>query len=291
MTGRAAIVVLVAAGAVVTAAPAVAADAPASVNVEFQLFRPSPVEILPGETIQWSNVSQRTHTVTADDGSFDSGDLLGAAQFAQTFSAAGIYLYHCRIHPGMSGEADVRDVILDGLPTALAPIGQAVEFTGRTADATRPVTIEQDTGLGFHEVAQVTPAPNGSWSTKLPATVTGDYRAVSAGHMSGTRHLLVSQRRVIVRATRTGVSVSVVPADPYGRVRLDLEERERFGWWPAAVRRLDYVSQTTFAVRRPALLRVSLVDRRGWTVLATSPTLRLAGKRRTTKSTKPRRHH
>ena len=290
MMGRAALVVLLAAGAVVAAAPAVAADPPASVNVEFQLFRPSPVEILPGETIQWSNVSQRTHTVTADDGSFDSGDLVGGGQFARTFPAAGIYLYHCRIHAGMTGEADVRDVILDGLPTALVPIGQAVEFTGRTADASRPVTIEQDTGRGFHAVAQVTPAPNATWSTKLPATATGDYRASSGAQVSGTRHLLVSQRRVIVRPTRGGVSVSVVPADPYARVRLDLKQRERFGWWPTAVGRLDYVSQATFVVRRPALLRVSLVDRSGWTVLAMSPPLRLAGRKKTMKRAKPRRH-
>ena len=62
---------LLAAGAT---AVADAASGPAGVNVQFEAFAPTQLDVLPGETVQWTNVSQRTHTVTSDDGSFDSGD-------------------------------------------------------------------------------------------------------------------------------------------------------------------------------------------------------------------------
>jgi hypothetical protein len=56
--------------------------------------------------------------------------------------------------------------------------------------------------------------------------------------------------------------------------------RERFGWWPTAWRRLDYLSRAQFRVGgRPALVRVSLVDRDSWTRLVTSSVLRLPARR------------
>jgi plastocyanin len=41
--------------------------------------------------------------VTADDGSFDSGELPGGTSFAITAGAPGAYAYHCTIHAGMTG--------------------------------------------------------------------------------------------------------------------------------------------------------------------------------------------
>jgi len=75
---------------------------------------------LPGDTVQWSNPSVRTHTVTADDGSFDSGELPSGSGFAHAFDAPGIYTYHCTIHAGMFGEVDVRRVTL-GPVAAMTP--------------------------------------------------------------------------------------------------------------------------------------------------------------------------
>ena len=46
--------------------------------------------------------------------------------------------------------------------------------------------------------------------------------------------------------------------------------RERFGWWPVARARLDYRLAGAFRVQRPARVRVVLVDKDGWTPLATS---------------------
>ena len=47
------------------------------------------------------------HTVTADDGSVDSGPLAPGASFSQVFPAAGLFTYHCTIHPQMTGAVTI----------------------------------------------------------------------------------------------------------------------------------------------------------------------------------------
>src|SRR4051812_6296898 len=111
---------LVVALAVLAFAPPASA---ATVNVQFQAFGPSQAEVLPGETVQWENVSERTHTVTADDGSFDSGDLDPGVNFAVNFASAGTFAYHCTKHAGMTGAVAVEPGIPAGLPTAPIPGG------------------------------------------------------------------------------------------------------------------------------------------------------------------------
>jgi plastocyanin len=251
-----------------------AAQLPA--HIEFQAFSPDQIDVLPGDSVQWTNDSERTHTVTANDGSFDSGELGGGVTFTEAFTDLGPHPYHCTIHLGMTGEVDVRGVILDSLPPAAVPAGQQVELTGRTADTGVPVGIERDTGTGFQPVTSVTPAADGTWSAMVPAEATADYRAVSGVLTSQDRRLLVTDRHLVVTPTKRGVRVTVIPSDPGARVVLEVNLRERFGWWPQASKRLDYVSRADFRVHRPARVRVSLVDVDGWTPLVTSPELRLA---------------
>jgi plastocyanin len=253
------------------AAPAGARADPHAVDAQFSAFFPSQLDLLPGETVAWSNSSERRHTVTADTGLFDSGDLFPGDRFAREFDDVGAFPYHCTIHEGMVGEIDVRRVILGPLPTAAIPIGEPVEFTGRTADTAAPVHVQRsEDGTAFATVASAAPAADGTWKVTVPAELTGEYRAASGADVSQSRMLLVSTRRVLLRATHAGVHVTVTPSLPYARVVLELDLRERFGWWPSANARLDYVSQADFRVRRPARVRVLLVGKDGWTALATS---------------------
>ena len=286
-----AVVVLVAAASLVVPAGGAAQDRPHEVRALFADFAPSPLDVLPGETVEWNNVSERRHTVTAEDGSFDSGEIEGGERFAHRFDAPGAFDYHCTIHAGMDGHVDVRHVILGPLAAAAVPVGDEVEFSGRTSDSSRLVTIERYDGKGFRAVAEAAPAADGSWSTVLRAQSTGDYRATAAGHASQTRRLLVSDRRLVVRATRRGIAVRVTPPAPYGRVQLHAFRRERFGWWPDATRRLDYLSETVFPTKPRRRVRVVLVDRDGWTALATSRVLKLGGGGRTRSPRTPPAHH
>jgi plastocyanin len=259
----------VVAASVLAAAPA--APAQVRVDVLFHTFAPSSLDLLPGETVEWANISERRHTVTADDESFDSGDIEAGDRFALSFPETGLYEYHCRLHPGMEGEVDVRRVTLGPLPTQLVEKGKRVAVDGRTADPSVPVEIERGADGNFETVASVTPNPDGTWRAEVVAERTAEYRARTGSDVSDTRQLLVSDRRVEITVIRNKVFARVEPPNPYQRVMLEMKLRDRFGWWPQKFKRLDYLSRAIFRVRRRHVrVRVSLVDRDGWTRLAVS---------------------
>lgn len=274
MTMRRGVGALVVAGALALVAAPAAMAAQQAITVQFAAFSPTTLDVLPGETVTWTNASPRTHTVTSDAGVFASGDLAPGNRFTWTFAAAGAFPYHCSIHPGMIGEVDVRRVTLASLPPAAVPAGTRVEMTGRTADPGLPVRIERSLdGTHFAAVAITTPTAAGDWRVTVPAGATADYRAASDAGVSEVRRLLVSDRHVKVRARHGRVSVTVTPSDPYAVVVLYERLREHFGWWPVARRHLDYVSSARFRVRRSVRARVVLVDTDGWTPLAVSRVL------------------
>ena len=93
--------------------------------------------------------------------------------------------------------------------------------------------------------------------------------------MSQTRRLLVGVWKVAVKASPAGIEASVTPASPYSRFLVEVYLRERFGWWPIASGKFDYVSSAEVRVPRPARVRIVLVDKDGWTPLATSRVLLL----------------
>jgi plastocyanin len=72
------------------------------------LFRPARLEVAAGTTIVWTNDGQVMHTVSARDGSFDSGPIEPGQRRAVTFSRAGTFPFHCTPHPFMTGMVVVR---------------------------------------------------------------------------------------------------------------------------------------------------------------------------------------
>lgn len=73
------------------------------VGVEDDQFVPKDVSINPGDTVRWVLMGSANagHTVTAEDGSFDSGKIFtqSGAVFEHTFSKAGTTtMYHCQTH-------------------------------------------------------------------------------------------------------------------------------------------------------------------------------------------------
>lgn len=62
-----------------------------------------------GTTMRWTNDDSVNHTVTADDGKFDSGNLSKGDTFSYTFNEPGTYTYKCSIHPSqMQGTITVK---------------------------------------------------------------------------------------------------------------------------------------------------------------------------------------
>jgi plastocyanin len=265
-------VALAAAALLLVAMPSSAALPVAHIYIQFAAYGPEQLDVLPGQRVLWTNVSTRTHTVTSDDGFFDSGDVASDSRFSFQFNTPGAYRYHCTIHAGIVGEIDVRKVILDGLPTAAVPEGTPVEFDGRTSTPGQMVLVQQrGAGGSFRTVTRVKAAPNGTWKARIAARTTADFRAASGSSASESRRLLVSERKVHVQPTPSGLAVSVSPAAPYAPYLVEVYLRERFGWWPVARGETNYVSEADVRVRhRPSRVRIVLVDRDGWTPLATS---------------------
>ena len=137
--------------AAISLAPAAAAEAPApaaaapvaaqpqtiAVNLEDNKFTPNKITVPVGATIVWTNKGQKAHTVTADDGSFDSGTLNNGGQFTQTFTKAGTIPYFCRFHGGKGGEAMAGAIIVAEQSAAAAapPAPAAAQPTQAAAPA------------------------------------------------------------------------------------------------------------------------------------------------------------
>ncbi|HEX7734939.1 MAG TPA: cupredoxin family copper-binding protein [Ktedonobacteraceae bacterium] len=72
-----------------------------SISVLNFAFTPASLTVKVGTKVTWTNNGSVTHTVTANQGAFDSGALAPGKTFSFTFTKAGTYSYHCTIHRAM----------------------------------------------------------------------------------------------------------------------------------------------------------------------------------------------
>jgi len=80
-----------------------------SVIIQGNSFNPGTLTVKVGTTVTWTNNDSYAHTVTADDSTFDSGNLDSGKSFTYTFSKVGTYSYHCTIHPYMTAKVVVTN--------------------------------------------------------------------------------------------------------------------------------------------------------------------------------------
>jgi hypothetical protein len=87
------------------------------------MFDPKTITVNMGDTVAWKIDGQNEHTVTADDGSFDSGDLKTGEKtsFSFTFAKAGTFAYHCKYHGGPGGVGMSGTVVVQAGATAAPP--------------------------------------------------------------------------------------------------------------------------------------------------------------------------
>lgn len=71
-------------------------------------YTPVRIEVAAGTTIRWTNRDQVDHTVTAQDGSWNSGIIRPGETWERTFSGPGTYDFYCIPHPFMKGTVVVR---------------------------------------------------------------------------------------------------------------------------------------------------------------------------------------
>jgi plastocyanin len=282
---------LVAAAATGAAALTVALGAAAdpittAVSIGFADYAPARVDVLAGDTVRWRNDSVRNHTVTDDGDAYDSGVVAYGDTFQRRFDSSGAFPYHCHLHPTIRGEVDVHELLLDTPPGPAQP-GQPYPLSGRAAvGAGTDVAIQADSGDGYREVARTPVGSDGRFGVRVTPEATARYRAVAGASSSPPVDVLVLNRTLRAQVTRgrhaTVVSVTVEPASPGSTVVVQLNLRERFGWWPIAQRRTGGDSRARFTLRlgQTAPMRVALTLPDGMTALATSPTYQVGPARR-----------
>ena len=92
-------------GAVAAGAPATGGDAVTIQNFEYS---PDPLQVAVGTEVTVTNADGAAHTLTADDGSFDTGNLDGGATGTITITTPGRSTYFCDIHNYMTGVIEAR---------------------------------------------------------------------------------------------------------------------------------------------------------------------------------------
>ena len=72
------------------------------------VFSPDMIKVKAGTEVIWKNKDSTSHTVTAEDGSFNSGTITSGGEFKMRFIRPGTYSYTCDMHSFMSGKIVVE---------------------------------------------------------------------------------------------------------------------------------------------------------------------------------------
>jgi plastocyanin len=90
------------------------ADQVFEANITDSAFQPRELTIPAGASVLWQHIGNFPHTVTADDGTFNSGTLQNGDTFRRTFNEPGRYPYYCEIHGGPGGSGMSGVIIVEG---------------------------------------------------------------------------------------------------------------------------------------------------------------------------------
>lgn len=113
-------------------------------------YDPPILNVATGDTVVWENTGDIEHTVTADDGSFDSGSIPPGGTFEFTFEETGDFNYHCEPHPFMVASVNVSD---SPAPNA-APGSGTRQATGPALDTAAHESDTSEEPVAAEEAAE-----------------------------------------------------------------------------------------------------------------------------------------
>jgi plastocyanin len=102
-------------------------------------FDPQVLRVAPGTTVEFHNDGRNPHTVTADDGSYDSGVLQDGQVFSHTYTTPGVYPFNCKLHGGPGGIGMSGIIVVGDVPLPQSG-GQGAVGPGREPVPTSPGT-------------------------------------------------------------------------------------------------------------------------------------------------------
>ena len=78
------------------------------VTIKGYVYKPGKLTLKAGTSLDVINKDSEPHTLTADDKSFDTGNLDKGRSKTITLTAAGAFPYYCTLHPYMKGTITVQ---------------------------------------------------------------------------------------------------------------------------------------------------------------------------------------
>ena len=127
-------------------------------------FQPVSVTVGKGGVVTWTNADTVPHTVTADDGSFDSDILMPGQTFSYQFDTPGTVGYSCILHAGMKGEVVVSELQADAADAAAhAAHADAASATEIAVPAESPDRVISITGGTFPAVTVLAAGHSVTW--------------------------------------------------------------------------------------------------------------------------------
>ena len=78
------------------------------VSIKSFAFDPKTAELSLGDTVEWVNNDDFTHSAVSDAGSFDTGNIPGQERRTFVPRSRGTFTYHCSWHPTMHGTISVK---------------------------------------------------------------------------------------------------------------------------------------------------------------------------------------
>ena len=82
--------------------------APNTVYMAGMAFSPSTLNVADSTNVTFTNNDSDIHTATADDASWDTGDIAPNSSKVVRFNRAGTFAYHCVRHPMMTASVHVQ---------------------------------------------------------------------------------------------------------------------------------------------------------------------------------------
>ena len=140
-------------------------------------YSPASMSVVAGTTVTWVNDGAALHTVTASDGSWDSGLVLAGGTFTRRFGTPGTYLYLCGLHPSMTGVVRVSG------PNGATPPPPASATQKPTAPPTRAGELELRDFAFVPSSIRIAPGTTVTWlnTGAAPHTVTDRAGAFDSG--------------------------------------------------------------------------------------------------------------
>jgi plastocyanin len=236
--------------ALLLVAPAGAHAETTTIAMPGKFFDPPRSTMVAGDVVQFRNNDLVTHDVLI--GPFGSGPMARFTSWRQQIDQPGGYPFVCTLHAFMRGDLDVVAATLAAAPDGVLA-GERLTLSGRTRAGTAHVGVEQSVSSRAWSAVGTgaTPAPDGTFTTTVPAVEGASYRVTTPVGPSPVVTPRISARvDVHLHVERRGrhaiVHAHTMPSVTGVTATLELYSRWHFRWRARRHEKLDAHGRAAF---------------------------------------------